>query len=40
MVGALDVIDVVLSNGVAVGSLLVAVASWRRSRPRPPVIRR
>lgn len=39
MGGVLEVIDVVLSNGVAVGGLLVAVASWRRSRPRPPAPR-
>ncbi|MFG1955948.1 hypothetical protein [Micromonospora sp. NPDC048830] len=39
MGGALDVINVVLSNGIAIGSLLVAVSSWRESRPRPPVTR-
>ncbi|MDP9795533.1 hypothetical protein J2S43_004045 [Catenuloplanes nepalensis] len=39
MGGVLDVIDVVLSNGVAVGALVVAVSAWRESRPRPPVTR-
>jgi hypothetical protein len=39
MGGAVEVINVVLSNSIAVGSLLVAVASWRRSRPRPPSTR-
>jgi hypothetical protein len=39
MGGALEVINVVLSNGIAVGGLLIAVSSWRRSRPRPPTIR-
>jgi Effector Associated Constant Component 1 len=36
MGGALEVINVVLSNSIAVGGLLVAVSSWRKSRPRPP----
>ena len=39
MGGTLDVINVVLGNGIAIGSLLVAVAAWRESRPRPPVTR-
>jgi hypothetical protein len=39
MGGAIDVINVILSNSIAVGSLLVAVSSWRESRPRPPTIR-
>jgi hypothetical protein len=30
---------VVLSNSIAVGGLLVAVSSWRKSRPRPPATR-
>src|SRR6185295_1181072 len=29
----------VVSNGIALGGLLVAVASWRGSRPRPPRVR-
>ncbi|MET0425707.1 MAG: hypothetical protein ABW046_17700, partial [Actinoplanes sp.] len=36
MGGALEVINVVLSNSIAVGGLLVAVSSWRKSRPRAP----
>ncbi|MDR7276370.1 effector-associated constant component EACC1 [Catenuloplanes atrovinosus] len=39
MGGALDVINVVLGNGIALSSLLVAVSAWRESRPRPPVTR-
>lgn len=39
MGGALDVIDVVLANGIALGSLITAVAAWRNARPRPPVVR-
>ncbi|MEU1401456.1 hypothetical protein ABZ471_03670 [Streptomyces sp. NPDC005728] len=36
MGGALDVVNVVLSNGIALGSLITAVLTWRSSRPRPP----
>ncbi|WP_051827480.1 effector-associated constant component EACC1 [Streptomyces bicolor] len=32
----LDLIDVVLSNVVALGGLLVAVATWRQSRANAP----
>ncbi len=39
MGGALDVVNVVLSNSAAFGSLLVSVSSWRNSRPRPPTTR-
>jgi hypothetical protein len=39
MGGALEVINVILSNSIAVGGLLVAVSSWRKSRPRPPTTR-
>ncbi|MFE1175805.1 hypothetical protein [Streptomyces sp. NPDC058773] len=39
MGGALDLVNVVLSNGIALGSLITAVATWRGSRPRPPQIR-
>ncbi|MFL4905086.1 effector-associated constant component EACC1 [Streptomyces sp. MMS24-I2-30] len=35
---SLDVINVVVSNSLALGSLLVALAGWRSSRPRPPQI--
>ncbi|MGW0814286.1 effector-associated constant component EACC1 [Streptomyces viridiviolaceus] len=38
MGSGLDVVNVVLSNSIALGSLLVAVATWRRSRPRAPHI--
>lgn len=35
----LDIIDAVVSNGVAMGSLAVAIQAWRDSRPgRPRVI--
>jgi predicted dehydrogenase len=37
--GALEVVNVVLGNGVALGSLVVAVCSWRESRSRPPTVR-
>ena len=34
----LDIIDAVVSNGIAMGSLVVAIQAWRDSRPgRPPV---
>lgn len=36
---ALDIVNVVLTNGIALGSLVTAVASWRGSRPRPPQVR-
>lgn len=39
MGGALDVVNVVLSNSIALGSLITSVAAWRNSRPRPPQIR-
>ncbi|WP_164904754.1 effector-associated constant component EACC1 [Streptomyces cyaneus] len=35
----LDLIDVVLSNAVSLGGLLVAVASWRQSRGNRPSVR-
>lgn len=38
MGGALDVVNVVLSNSIALGSLITAVAAWRGSRPRAPQI--
>ncbi|MFF3542492.1 hypothetical protein [Streptomyces platensis] len=39
MGGALDLVNVVLANSIALGSLVTAVATWRGSRPRPPQIR-
>ncbi|GAA1500014.1 hypothetical protein GCM10009827_004540 [Dactylosporangium maewongense] len=37
--GALDVIDLVLTHAVAVGGLVLAFASWRRARPdAPPIV--
>ena len=33
-----DVVTVVLSNSIALGSLIVAYLSWRDSRPRPPTV--
>ncbi|MFE4961139.1 hypothetical protein ACFRCW_46470 [Streptomyces sp. NPDC056653] len=35
MGGALDVVNVVLSNSLALGSLLTTLAAWRSSRPSP-----
>lgn len=35
----LDLIDVVLSNAVGLGGLLLAVASWRQSRGNRPSVR-
>ncbi|MFE6737459.1 hypothetical protein ACFVGL_02395 [Streptomyces tubercidicus] len=39
MGGGLELVNVVLSNSIALGSLVTAVATWRGSRPRPPQIR-
>lgn len=36
---SLDVVNVVLSNAISFSSLMVAVASWRGSRPTQPVVR-
>ena len=36
---ALEVVNVVLSNTIALSSLLVAVSGWRGSRARPPEVR-
>jgi hypothetical protein len=33
-----DVVTVVLSNTIALGSLVVAYLSWRDSRPRSPTV--
>lgn len=37
--GTLDVVNVVLGNGIALANLLVAVAAWRGTRPRAPQVR-
>jgi len=34
--GALELVDVVLSNATALGSLALAYVSWRRARPEAP----
>ncbi|MEU2339693.1 hypothetical protein ABZ770_40160 [Streptomyces sp. NPDC006654] len=34
--GALDVIEVVLGQGIAAANLALAYASWRSTRPAPP----
>jgi hypothetical protein len=39
MGGGFEVIAAVLSNGIALGSLIVAYLSWRDSRPKPPPVR-
>ncbi len=39
MGGPLEVVNVVVSNTIALGSLLVAVAAWRGSRSSPPEVR-
>lgn len=39
MGGALEVVNVVLANTIALGSLIVAVGAWRDSRSRPPQVR-
>ncbi|GAA1172890.1 hypothetical protein F4556_002083 [Kitasatospora gansuensis] len=37
--GALEIVNVVIANGIALGSLVTAVAAWRGSRSRPPQVR-
>jgi hypothetical protein len=39
MGSALEVVNVLLSNAIALGSLVVAVAAWRGSRQKPPTVR-
>ncbi|MGW1793036.1 effector-associated constant component EACC1 [Streptomyces tubercidicus] len=39
MGGGLELVNVVLSNSIALASLVTAVATWRGSRARPPQIR-
>ncbi|MFD0427204.1 hypothetical protein ACFQ60_00900 [Streptomyces zhihengii] len=36
---ALEIVNVVLSNTIALSSLLVAAATWRGTRPRPTEVR-
>ncbi|MFE5664873.1 hypothetical protein ACFQ7N_23215 [Streptomyces niveus] len=36
---ALEVVNVVLANSIALGSLVTAVVAWRGSRARPPQVR-
>lgn len=36
--GALEIVDVVLSQAAAFSSLAVAIASWRQSRPPAPPV--
>ncbi|MGK8506055.1 effector-associated constant component EACC1 [Nocardia asiatica] len=38
MGGTLEVVNVVLGNAISLSSLLVAIASWRNSRPQPPSV--
>ncbi|MGX5393963.1 hypothetical protein [Streptomyces sp. 404i] len=35
----LELVNVVLANGIALGSLITAIAAWRGSRSRPPQVR-
>ncbi|GAB1692459.1 effector-associated constant component EACC1 [Krasilnikovia sp. M28-CT-15] len=35
---SLDVVDIVLSNALSLGSLLATIAAWRSTRPRNPDI--
>lgn len=37
--GSLELLNVVVSNGIALGNLLLAVGAWRLSRPSPPSVR-
>ncbi|MFE0191052.1 hypothetical protein [Streptomyces sp. NPDC058989] len=39
MGGAFEVINAVLTHGIALGSLAVACATWRSSRPTAPAVR-
>ncbi|MFF1419359.1 hypothetical protein [Streptomyces sp. NPDC058280] len=36
---ALDIVNVVLTHTIALGSLITAVVAWRSSRPRSPQVR-
>lgn len=35
----LELVNVVLANSIALGSLVTAVVTWRGTRPRPPQVR-
>ncbi|WP_405503724.1 hypothetical protein [Streptomyces anulatus] len=35
----LELVNVVLANSIALGSLITAIAAWRGSRSRPPQVR-
>ncbi|MFJ1744864.1 hypothetical protein ACIOJD_01280 [Streptomyces sp. NPDC088116] len=39
MGGALEVINAVVTNGIALGGLAVACATWRAARPAAPAVR-
>ncbi|MEV0562698.1 effector-associated constant component EACC1 [Dactylosporangium sp. CA-152071] len=39
MGGAFEVVNALVSNGIALGGLLMAVVTWRGTRPRPPRVR-
>lgn len=39
MGGAFEVINAVVANGIALGSLAVACATWRAARPTAPAVR-
>lgn len=39
MGGVPELLDVVLANSIALGGLVVAVATWRGSRPQAPQVR-
>ncbi|MGW0631138.1 effector-associated constant component EACC1 [Streptomyces sp. NPDC002758] len=39
MGGAFDVINAIVSNGIALGNLALACAMWRQSRPSAPAVR-
>ena len=34
-----DVLQLVVGNAIALASVLVSIAQWRQSRPRPPAVR-
>jgi hypothetical protein len=34
-----DILQLVVGNAIALGQVLISIAQWRQSRPRPPVVR-
>lgn len=34
-----DVLQLVVGNAIALASVLISIAQWRQSRPRPPAVR-